>query len=123
MWSTRFPNIHRALDRLHASPRDSASIRTVSFRYAESAGQILLCHTHRLMDCDERTRLLEHCATTMHAYTQASIKWQELTRRGNGPEYRHSRDAREQARVQVDLASYELEKYEGLHHCFPATKV
>ncbi len=75
------------------------------------------------MACDERARLLEHCATTMHANTQASIKWQELTGRANTPEYRHSRDAREQARVQVDLASSELEQREGLHQCFPATQL
>jgi hypothetical protein len=76
-----------------------------------------------LMACDERARLLEDCATSMHAYTQASITWQELTGRANTPAYRHSRDAREQARVQVDLASYALEQHEGLHQCFPATRI
>ena len=75
------------------------------------------------MDCNERTRLLEHCATTTHAYTQASIKWQELTHLVNSAEYRRCRDTREQARVQVDLASYELEQHEGLHHCFPAPQI
>lgn len=73
------------------------------------------------MDCDERTRLLKDCATTMHAYTKASIKWQHLTGRANTQEYRDSRDAREQARAQVDLASSQLEQHEGLHKCYPAT--
>ena len=72
------------------------------------------------MECAERIRLLERCATTMHAYTKASIKWQELTRSGNSEEYRNSRDAREQARVQVDQASYELNEHESVHQCHPA---
>ena len=55
----------------------------------------------------------------MHAYTKASIKWQELTGKANTPEYRDSRTAREQARTQVDLANYELEQHEGLHNCYP----
>jgi len=74
------------------------------------------------MDCEERSRLLEHCATTMHAYTKASIRWQELSARANTVEYRESRDAREQARVQVDLASYELNQHEALHNCYPETR-
>jgi hypothetical protein len=76
-----------------------------------------------MMDCDERARLLAHCAATMHAYTQASIKWQELTGFANTLGYRLSRDAREQARVQADLASYQLEQHEGLHRCFPAAQI
>ena len=64
------------------------------------------------MECDERAHLLERCAATMHVYTGASIKWQELTGRANTPEYRDSLDARNQARVQVDLANYELEQHE-----------
>jgi hypothetical protein len=74
------------------------------------------------MDCDERTRLLEHCAIAMRAYTQASIKWQELTKKANTPEYRDSRDAREQARVQVDFANHQLEQHERVHNCYPATQ-
>jgi hypothetical protein len=73
------------------------------------------------MECDERTLLFERCATTMHAYTKASIKWQELTVRANTPEYRDSRSAHEAARIQVDLATRELQQHESLHHCFPAT--
>jgi len=72
------------------------------------------------MDCDERARLLNLCATTMHAYTQASIKWQELTVRANTPEYRDSQDARQQARARVDLANYQLGQHEHLHGCHPA---
>ena len=72
------------------------------------------------MDCNERAQLLVHCATTMHAYTQASIKWQELTRESNTSEYQDSRTAREQARIEVDLATHELEQHEGLHNCYPA---
>ena len=73
------------------------------------------------MECDERNLLLEHCAATMHAYTTASIKWQELTSRANTPEYRGARIDREKARIQVDLATYELERHEFLHQCYPAT--
>ena len=73
------------------------------------------------MECDERTLLLERCASTMHAYTKASIKWQELTSRANTPEYRGARIDREKARIQVDLATYELERHESLHQCYPAT--
>ena len=72
------------------------------------------------MACDERTVLLERCAETMHAYTKASIKWQDLTSRANTPEYRDSRSARETARIQADLATFELEQHERLHLCYPA---
>ena len=72
------------------------------------------------MECAERTLLLERCAATMQVYTKASIKWQKLTGT-NTPEYRASRDAREQARIQAELATYELEQHERLHQCFPAT--
>lgn len=72
------------------------------------------------MDCEERVRLLERCATTKHAYTKASIRWQELSRGANTQEYRDSRDAREEARVQVDVASDELTQHEAVHHCHPA---
>ena len=75
------------------------------------------------MECDERAYLLKVCATTMHAYTKASIKWQELTGKANTPEYRDSQDARQQARAQVDLANYQLERHESLHQCHPATQI
>ena len=64
--------------------------------------------------------LLECCAATMHIYTKASIKWQDLTSRANTPEYRDSRSARETARIQADLATYELEQHERVHLCYPA---
>jgi len=73
------------------------------------------------MECIERTLLLERCAATMQVYIKASIKWQELTSRANTPEYRDSRSARAQAKVQVDLATYELEQHEKVHQCYPAT--
>jgi hypothetical protein len=57
----------------------------------------------------------------MQVYIKASIKWQDLTSRANTQEYQDSRSARAQARVQVDLATYELEQHEKLHHCYPAT--
>jgi hypothetical protein len=104
-------------------PMSSANVRSGSpgsRRYSKK----VLCdswHTRYRMNCDERSRLLERCATTMHAYTKASIKWQELTGKANTQEYRDSRDAREQARIQVDLARYELETHEGVHQCYPAT--
>ena len=72
------------------------------------------------MECPERTLLLERCAATMHIYTKASIKWQKLTGT-NTPEYQDSLRAREKARSEVELASYELEQHESLHQCFPAT--
>jgi len=72
------------------------------------------------MECTQRTMLLECCAATMHAYTKASIKWQDLTSRANTPEYRDSRSARETARIQADLATFELEQHERLHLCYPA---
>jgi len=72
------------------------------------------------MECIERTLLLERCADTMHAYTQASIKWQKLTGT-NSPAYRDSLIAREQARAQVEIANYQLEQHESVHQCFPAT--
>jgi hypothetical protein len=56
----------------------------------------------------------------MHAYTKASIVWQALTDGSNSAEYRESRDAREAARIQVDIARHELERHEDLHQCHPA---
>ena len=73
------------------------------------------------MECHERTTLLKCCAATMHTYTKASIKWQDLTNRANTQEYQDSRSARAQARIQVDLATHKLEQHEHLHHCHPAT--
>lgn len=75
------------------------------------------------MVCVERARLLKLCATTMRTYTRTSIKWQNLTGKANTLEYRDSQDARQQARVQVDLANYQLERHESLHHCHPATQI
>ena len=75
------------------------------------------------MGCDERARLLKLCAITMRTYTKTSIKWQELTGSANTPEYRDSQDARQQARAQVDLANYQLERHESLHQCHPATQI
>ena len=72
------------------------------------------------MASNERNLLLEHCAETMRAYTQASIKWQKRTDT-NTPEYRDSLRARENARIQVELATHELEQHESLHQCFPPT--
>ena len=72
------------------------------------------------MACDERIHLLETCASTMLVYTQASINWQRLTDGLNSFQYREARMAREAARIQVDLARYELEKHEEQHQCFPA---
>ena len=57
----------------------------------------------------------------MQVYIKASIRWQELTSKANTQEYRDARSFRAQARIQVDLATYELEQHEKLHHCFPAT--
>lgn len=57
----------------------------------------------------------------MHAYTKASIKWQDLTSKANTPEYRDSLRVRVQARLEVDLANYELEQHERAHQCFQAT--
>jgi hypothetical protein len=74
-----------------------------------------------LMACNERTLLLKRCAITMHTYTRASIKWQALTGSDNTQAYRDSRSARAQARIQVDLATYELEQHECVHLCHPAT--
>ena len=73
------------------------------------------------MGCNERTLLLERCAATMHTYTRASIKWQKLTGTDNTQAYRDSRSARSRARIQVDLATYELEQHERVHLCHPAT--
>ena len=73
------------------------------------------------MEFNERTLLLEHCATSIHAYTRASINWQKLTSRANTLEYRDSLKYREQARTQVDLADYQLEQHERVHLCHPAT--
>jgi hypothetical protein len=69
------------------------------------------------MECNERAQLLRQCATTMHRYTKASIRWQRLTAAGDTPEYLDCRDARERARVQAELSAYELECHESLHHC------
>jgi hypothetical protein len=74
------------------------------------------------MKCEERTHLLKLCAVTMRAYTRASIKWQELTARANTAEYRKSMDARQEARAQVDLAHYQLERHEALHLCHLPTQ-
>jgi len=73
------------------------------------------------MECNERTLLLQRCATTMHTYTKASIKWQELTGLDNTHAYQDSRSVRETARIQADLATYELEQHERVHLCHPAT--
>ena len=70
------------------------------------------------MECAERSLLLELCATTMHAYTKASIRWQRLTGT-NSKEYRDSLIAREQARAQVEIANFQLEQHERVHQCFP----
>jgi hypothetical protein len=72
------------------------------------------------MEFNERTLLLERCATTMHTYSRASIKWQKLTGSGNTQAYQDSRSARSMARTQVDLATYELEQHERVHQCYPA---
>ncbi len=57
---------------------------------------------------DERARLLERRTTTVLAYTKASINWQRLSGYPDTPEYRESRNAREQARVQVELVDHQL---------------
>ena len=75
------------------------------------------------MDCEDRSRLLELCASTMHTYSQASIKWQDLTGRANTPEYRTAQDTRQQARAQLDLAHYQLERHESLHQCHPTVPI
>ena len=64
------------------------------------------------LNSDERTRLLGLHATTVLAYTKASIKWQALTEKPDTPEYRESKDARERARAQVEIADYQLEQHE-----------
>ena len=69
------------------------------------------------MYCAERSQMLEHCATTVHTLTRVSIKWQELVGNPNTSEYRDSRDVREQARREVDLAYGELERHESRHRC------
>ena len=71
------------------------------------------------MDCGKRTELLEQHATAMLAYTKASIKWQELTKELDALKYQDSRNAREQARLQVDLATDQLEQHERLHCYYP----
>jgi hypothetical protein len=75
------------------------------------------------MQCNERTLLLERCANTMHTYTRASIKWQNLTGMDNTLAYQDSRIARSRARIEVDLATYELEQHERVHLCYPAMAI
>ena len=72
------------------------------------------------MECAERNLLLEYCDSKMHAYTQASIRWQKLTSRDSTQEYRESRSARARAPIQVYLATYDLEQHERVHLCHPA---
>jgi hypothetical protein len=68
--------------------------------------------------CDERVYLLKQCASMMLVYTNASIVWQNLTDGLNSMEYRQSRQNREVARIEVELARYQLERHEEMHRCF-----
>jgi hypothetical protein len=71
------------------------------------------------MNCPERNRLLAHCAATVNALTKVSIKWQQLTEIPVTDEYWDCRTAREEARLEVDLAYTELEQHERRHCCQP----
>jgi hypothetical protein len=71
------------------------------------------------MLCEERIRLLEICASTMNDYIRESVIWQGLTDGLNSAAYRVARMDREAARIQVDLAKYQLERHEELHQCYP----
>jgi hypothetical protein len=71
------------------------------------------------MSCPERNRLLCQCAVTVHTFTRVSIKWQKLTESPVTDEYWDCRKAREEARIDVDLAYTELEQHERRHCCQP----
>jgi len=75
------------------------------------------------MDCAERFHLLERCAATMASYINASIVWQRLTGALNTVEYRAAFMDREAARIQVDIARYELKRHEETHQCYQDTPV
>jgi hypothetical protein len=48
----------------HAFVKGTRSKKPSSGAYGELA---VRCYTRYSMDCDERTKLLEHCASAMHA--------------------------------------------------------
>ena len=73
-----------------------------------------------IMVCEARTRLLEYCATCRPIRKIRSSG--KNLRPSEHPRIPTLSGRRKQARVQVDLASCDLEQHVGLHQYFPAAQ-
>ena len=69
------------------------------------------------MACPERNRLLTQFAAAARVYNDATASWQAASETEDTDNYRRSEVARQDARIEFEVARLELDKHCDRHAC------